>query len=165
MNFKKITPVIILLLAGIFSYGQQEVPNIADPRLQITLPDAKGDSVALASLKGKVVLLDFWASWCMPCRAANKKLVKIYDKYKAQGFEIYSVSVDDEKRDWVKAIEKDKITWLQVNDPRSWGAQSAVNWNISVLPSTFLINKNGDVVVIDPEEKKLETAIKNLLQE
>jgi len=165
MNFKKITPVIILLLAGIFSYGQQEVPNIADPRLQITLPDAKGDSVALASLKGKVVLLDFWASWCLPCRAANKKLVKIYDKYKAQGFEIYSVSVDDEKRDWVKAIEKDKITWLQVNDPRSWGAQSAVNWNISVLPSTFLINKNGDVVVIDPEEKKLETAIKNLLQE
>ena len=165
MNFKKIIPVIILLLAGIFSYGQQEVPNIADPRLQITLPDAKGDSVALASLKGKVVLLDFWASWCLPCRAANKKLVKIYDKYKAQGFEIYSVSVDDEKRDWVKAIEKDKITWLQVNDPRSWGAQSAVNWNISVLPSTFLINKNGDVVVIDPEEKKLETAIKNLLQE
>jgi len=165
MNFKKITPVIILLLAGIFSYGQQEVPNIADPRLQITLPDAKGDSVALASLKGKVVLLDFWASWCLPCRAANKKLVKIYDKYKAQGFEIYSVSVDDEKRDWVKAIEKDKITWLQVNDPRSWGTQSAVNWNISVLPSTFLINKNGDVVVIDPEEKKLETAIKNLLPE
>jgi thiol-disulfide isomerase/thioredoxin len=165
MNFKKITPVIILLLAGIFSYGQQEVPNIADPRLQIRLPDAKGDSVALASLKGKVVLLDFWASWCLPCRAANKKLVKIYDKYKAQGFEIYSVSVDDEKRDWVKAVEKDKITWLQVNDPRSWGAQSAVNWNISVLPSTFLINKNGDVVVIDPEEKKLETAIKNLLQE
>src|SRR5436190_5298389 len=165
MNVKKITPVIILLLAGIFSYGKQEVPNIADPRLQIRLPDAKGDSVALASLKGKVVLLDFWASWCLPCRAANKKLVKIYDKYKAQGFEIYSVSVDDEKRDWVKAVEKDKITWLQVNDPRSWGAQSAVNWNISVLPSTFLINKNGDVVVIDPEEKKLETAIKNLLQE
>ena len=165
MNFKKITPVIILLLSGIFSYGQHEVPNITDPRLHISLPDVKGDSVALASLKGKVVLLDFWASWCMPCRAANKKLVKIYDKYKAQGFEIYSVSVDDEKSDWVKAIAKDKISWLQVNDPRSWGAQSAVNWNISVLPSTFLINKKGDVVVIDPAEKKLETAIKELLQE
>ena len=101
----------------------------------------------------------------MPCRAANKKLVKIYDKYKAQGFEIYSVSVDDEKRDWLKAIAKDKITWLQVNDPRSWGAQSAVNWNISVLPSTFLINKQGDVVAIDVPEKNLETRISNLLQE
>ena len=165
MNFKKITPVIILLLAGIFSYGQQEVPNIADSRLHIKLPDVKGDSVALASLKGKVVLLDFWASWCMPCRAANKKLVKIYDKYKAQGFEIYSVSVDDEKRDWVKAIQKDKMTWLHVNEPSSWGAKSAISWNISVLPTTFLINKKGDVVVIDPEEKKLETAIKSLLQE
>jgi thiol-disulfide isomerase/thioredoxin len=165
MNFKKITPVIILMLSSIFSYGQQEIPNITDPRLHIKLPDVKGDSIALASLKGKVVLLDFWASWCMPCRAANKKLVKIYDRYKAQGFEIYSVSVDDEKSDWVKAIAKDRINWLQVNDPRSWGAQSAVNWNISVLPSTFLINKKGDVVAIDPGEKKLESAIKDLLQE
>jgi len=165
MRFEKIIPVVVLLSAGIFSYAQQQVPNITDPRLHIRLPDVKGDSIALASLKGKVVLLDFWASWCMPCRAANKRLVKIYDKYKARGFEIFSVSVDDEKRDWVKAIAKDKITWLQVNDPGSWGAQSAVDWNISVLPTTFLINKNGDVVVIDPEEKKLETAIKELLQE
>ena len=86
MNLKKITPVIILLLAGIFSYGQQEVANITDPRLHIKLPDVKGDSITLASLKGKVVLLDFWASWCMPCRAANKKLVKLYDKYKAERF-------------------------------------------------------------------------------
>ncbi len=165
MNLKKIIPVIILLFAGLFSYSQQEVANITDPRLQINLPDVKGDSIALESLKGKVVLLDFWASWCMPCRAANKKLVKLYDKYKSQGFEIYSVSVDDDKKDWVKAIEKDKILWLQVNDPRNWGAQSAVNWNISVLPTTFLINKKGDVVVIDPSEKKLESAIKELLQE
>jgi len=165
MNLKKIIPVIILLFAGLFSYSQQEVANITDPRLQINLPDVKGDSIALESLKGKVVLLDFWASWCMPCRAANKKLVKLYDKYKSQGFEIYSVSVDDDKKDWVKAIEKDKILWLQVNDPRNWGAQSAVNWNISVLPTTFLINKKGDVVVIDPSEKKLESAIRELLQE
>lgn len=165
MNLKKIIPVIILLSVGIFSYAQQEVANITDPRLHIKLPDVKGDSIALSSLKGKVVLLDFWASWCMPCRAANKKLVKLYDKYKSQGFEIFSVSVDDNKKDWVKAIEKDKITWLQVNDPRNWGAQSAVNWNISVLPTTFLINKKGDVVEIDPSEKKLETVIKDLLQE
>jgi thiol-disulfide isomerase/thioredoxin len=165
MNLKKLTPVILLLLASIFSYSQKEVANITDPRLQIKLPDVKGDSISLASLKGKVILLDFWASWCMPCRAANKKLVKLYDKYKAGGFEIFSVSVDDEKHDWVKAIEKDKITWLQVNDPRNWGAQSAIKWDISVLPTTFLINKKGDVVAVDPTEKKLETSIKTLLQE
>lgn len=165
MNFKKIISVIILLWTSSFSNAQELYDNVTDAKLNIKLPDTKGDSISLASLKGKVVLLDFWASWCMPCRAANKKLVKLYDKYKAQGFEIYSVSVDDEKRDWVKAIEKDKITWLQVNDPRSWGAQSAVNWNISVLPSTFLIDKQGDVVAIDVPEKILETRIRNLLQE
>jgi hypothetical protein len=73
--------------------------------------------------------------------------------------------VDDDRKDWVKAIEKDKITWLQVNDPRNWGAQSAINWNISVLPTTFLINRKGDVVAIDPPEKKLEASIRELLQE
>lgn len=165
MNLKKIVPVIVLVLTGIFSNAQHETPNITDPRLHIDLPDVNGDSIALASLKGKVVLLDFWASWCMPCRASNKKLVKLYEKYKSHGFEIYSVSVDDDKKDWVKAIAKDKITWLQVNDPRSWGAQSAVNWNISVIPSTFLINKDGDVVAIQPSEKKLEDTLRDLLQE
>src|SRR6188508_1338946 len=101
MRFKKIIPAVVLLFVAVFSNAQQKA-NIDDPRLHIKLPDTKGDSIALASLKGKVVLLDFWASWCMPCRAANKKLVKIYDKYKAQGFEIYSVSVDDKKNDWMK---------------------------------------------------------------
>ena len=165
MKLKNIIPVIILFLAGSFSYAQSEKPNINDPRLHIKLPDIKGDSISLASLKGKVVLLDFWASWCMPCRAANKKLVKLYGKYKKQGFEIFSVSVDNKKNDWMKAIEKDKITWLQVNDPQQSGAPSAVNWGISYLPTTFLINKNGDVVVIDPTEKQLESSIRTLLQE
>lgn len=165
MNLKKITPVIALLFAAFFS-NAQEVANIADPRLQIKLPDVKGDSITLASLKGKVLLLDFWASWCMPCRAANKKLVKLYDKYNAKGFEIFSVSLDEDKADWKKAIARDKITWLQVNDPRgSWNAKTAADWNISVLPTTFLINKKGDVVAIDPAGKELEKGIQELLQE
>lgn len=162
---KKITPLVIFLSA--FFYGTaQEVANINDPRLQIKLPDVKGDSITLASLKGKVLLLDFWASWCMPCRAANKKLVKLYDKYKEKGFEIFSVSLDEDKGDWKKAIAKDKINWVQVNDPRgSWNAKTAADWNISVLPTTFLINKKGDVVAIDPEGKELEKGIQELLQE
>ena len=163
---KKIISVLALICVVIFSNAQQEVANITDRRLQIKLPDIKGDSVTLASLKGKVILLDFWASWCMPCRAANKKLVKLYSKYKPQGFEIFSVSLDENKKDWQRAILKDKITWLQVNDPRgSWNARTAADWNISVLPTTFLINKKGDVVAIDAEGKELEKEIKDLLQE
>ena len=166
MNLKKIIPLIVLLFVVFYSNAQREVANITDPRLQIKLPTVKGDSITLASLKGKVVLLDFWASWCMPCRAANKKLVKLYDKYSKQGFEIFSVSLDEEKKDWQKAIIKDKITWLQVNDPRgSWNAKTAADWNISVLPTSFLINKKGDVVALDPEGKELEKGIKDLLQE
>ncbi len=162
---KKIIPIIIFLFLA-FHTSAQEVANISDPRLQIKLPDVKGDSVTLASLQGKVLLLDFWASWCMPCRAANKKLVKLYDKYKEKGFEIFSVSLDEDKGDWKKAIAKDKISWVQVNDPRgSWNAKTAADWNISVLPTTFLINKKGDVVAIDPEGKDLEKGIKELLAE
>lgn len=162
---KKIISIIVFLFSAFYSIAQ-EVANINDPRLQIKLPDVKGDSITLASLKGKVLLLDFWASWCMPCRAANKKLVRLYDKYKEKGFEIFSVSLDEDKSDWKKAIARDKISWVQVNDPRgSWNAKTAADWNISVLPTTFLINKKGDVVAIDPEGKELEKGIRELLEE
>ena len=96
------------------SARSQTVPNIADSRLDFSLPDMKGDSLQLSSLKGKVFLLDFWASWCVPCRFSNKNLVKLYSKYKSNGFEILSVSLDDNKHDWMKAVNKDKITWLQI---------------------------------------------------
>ncbi|HEX2845585.1 MAG TPA: TlpA disulfide reductase family protein [Chitinophagaceae bacterium] len=160
---RSILPVLALLCMATVSRAQ--VANIADPRLQIELPTVKGDKISLSSLKGKVILLDFWASWCMPCRSANKKLVKLYDKYKSKGFEIYSVSLDDEKKDWEKAIRQDKISWLQVNEPTVWGAESARRWNISALPTTFLINKKGDVVAINIEGKELDKEIARLLAE
>jgi thiol-disulfide isomerase/thioredoxin len=165
MTYKKIVLAFVLVFFAHMAKSQ-EVANITDSRLQIKLPTVKGDSLSLASLKGKVILLDFWASWCAPCRAANKRLVKVYDKYKSQGFEIFSVSMDEDKKDWEKAVTKDGITWLQVNDPRgSWGAKTAVDWNISVLPTTFLINRKGDVVAIDLEGKELEKGITSLLKQ
>lgn len=166
MNGRKIISLTVLLFFAAGLNAQQEIANITDPRLQIRLPDVKGDSITLASLKGKVVLLDFWASWCGPCRASNKKLVKLYEKYKSQGFEIFGVSLDVEKKDWQKAIAKDKITWMQVIDPRGGlDAKTVVDWNISVLPTSFLINKKGDVVGIDLEGKELEKGILDLLKE
>jgi peroxiredoxin len=129
----------------------------------ISLRNAQGDTVHLSSLKGKVVLLDFWASWCGPCRAANKGFVKLYKKYKAQGFEIYSVSVDSDIAKWKKAVKKDGITWIQVNDPGDWESGTATKWHISALPTTFVIDKAGKLVDYDLEGKQLETKIKALL--
>src|SRR5437773_12471141 len=98
------------------SAKSQVIPNITDSRLDFSLPDLKGDSVRLSSMKGKVFLLDFWASWCVPCRFSNKQLVKLYDRYKDKDFEILDVSLDDNRGAWKKAVSKDKITWLQIND-------------------------------------------------
>lgn len=158
--------LILILSVLLFSkLANAQLPNITDARVHLKLPTVKGDSLTLASFKGKVVLLDFWASWCGPCRAANKKLTKLYDKFKAQGFEIFSVSLDEDKADWQKAITKDKMSWIQVNDPRGADAQTARSWNIFQLPTSYLINKKGDVVSVDPEGKELEESVKKLLQE
>lgn len=156
---------LILNLVFVCDAINAQLPNISDPRVAIKLPTVKGDSLTLESFKGKVVLLDFWASWCGPCRAANRQQVKLYSKYKPQGFEIFSVSLDENKKDWQKAINRDKITWIQVNDPRGWDAQTAIRWNIYQLPTTYLIDKKGNVVNIDLEGKELDDKIKTLLEE
>ena len=130
---------------------------------EIALPSVAGDTIRLSSLKGKVVLLDFWASWCGPCRTANKGLIKLYPKFKDKGFEIFSVSLDNDKEDWIKAIKKDKVTWFQVIDPGGWETPTAVNWRIDALPTSFLIDKEGRLVAMDLEGKDLEKALKELI--
>ena len=154
--------VVFIALTKVVN-AQQEIPAITDPRLDFTVVDMQGDSIKLSSLKGKVFLLDFWASWCGPCRASNKQLVKLYSKYKASGFEILGVSLDEEKGDWKKAVAKDKISWLQGIDTGGWEAITALKWNIQAIPASFLVNKDGIVVAIDLEKKELESKLKELL--
>jgi len=158
--------LIILFISVVFSVttkAQQIIPNITDPRLDFTMATLKGDSIRLSSMKGKVFLLDFWASWCGPCRMSNKGLVKLYNKYRDKGFEILGVSVDEDVKDWKKAISKDKITWPQVNDTDGWDALAAVKWRVEALPSSFLVDKDGNVVAIDLDKKELEKKIIELL--
>ena len=143
--------------------AQQEIPNVADPRLDFTVMDQNGDPIKLSSLKGKVFLIDFWASWCGPCRVSNRQLIKIYKQYKEKGFEIFGVSLDEDKESWKKAILKDKITWLQGNDTGGWEAAAAIKWNVEALPSSFLVNKKGDVIAFDPDKDELEKKLKELL--
>ncbi len=132
---------------------------------EVALPTAAGDTIRLSSLKGKVVLLDFWASWCGPCRVSNKGLVKLYPKFKDKGFEILGVSLDEDLADWHKAVKKDKISWLQVIDNGGWESKTVNQWRISAIPTSYLINKDGTLIAMDLEGKNLENALRELLGE
>ncbi len=155
--------IFLIIPVVFFSVLAAAQPRIGQQAYEISLPGLKGDTITLSSLKGKVVLIDFWASWCGPCRMSNKQMVKLYPKYKDKGFEILGVSLDDNAKDWKKAVVKDKIKWLQVNDAGGWEAPTAQKWNLFAIPTTFLIDKEGRVVAVDLEKKDLEQALKELL--
>jgi peroxiredoxin len=142
---------------------QAQPPKQGMPAGEIALPSVNGDTIRLSSMKGKVVLIDFWASWCGPCRTSNKSFTKLYPKYKDKGFEILGVSLDDSDEAWKKAIAKDKVTWPQVIDRGGAEAQTALKWSISALPTSYLMDKDGKLIAMDLEKKELEKALKQLL--
>ena len=102
--------------------------------------------------------------WCGPCRKANPELGKLYSKYNEKGFEIYGVSIDDEKKAWRKAIQADGIKWKQVNERGGWEAPVALQWKLEQIPASFLLDRDGRVVALDPSRDELETHLSKLLQ-
>ncbi|MCB2194249.1 MAG: AhpC/TSA family protein [Bacteroidetes bacterium] len=123
-----------------------EVVGIGTIAPEIELPTPDGDTIKLSSFRGKYVLLDFWASWCRPCRVENPHLVKAYDKYKDKGFEIFQVSLDKKRESWVEAIAKDQLHWPQVSDLKYWHSEPAKVYKVQAIPANFLLDKNGRIV-------------------
>lgn len=122
-----------------------------------------GTAMNLSDLRGKVVLVDFWASWCRPCRKANPEVVALYNKYKDQDFEIIGVSLDRNKGAWEKAIEVDKLTWYHVSDLKGWQNAVAQLYGVRSVPQTFLLDAEGRIIARNLKGPALEAAVKKAL--
>lgn len=145
-----------------------EIGNVA-PELAFQSPDGK--TFTLSSLRGKLVLVDFWASWCMPCRMENPNVVRMYQQYKdetfteGKGFTVYSVSLDKNKKNWLDAIGRDKLEWeYHVSDLLGWDSAPAAVYQISSIPSNFLLNAEGVIIAKNLRSTALEEKIKSLVK-
>ncbi len=131
---------------------------------EIVLPTPDGKELALSSLRGKVVLIDFWASWCGPCRREMPNVVAAYKKFKDKGFEIYGVSLDKDKEAWLKAIEKDGITWPQVSDLQYWNSVVVPLYAIEGIPYTVLVDRDGKILAKNLRGTDLEQKLAEVLK-
>jgi peroxiredoxin len=111
-----------------------------------TLPDTTGKTFSLNSLRGKYVLIDFWASWCMPCRQENPNIVSNYNQFKDKNFTVLGVSLDQDKKAWVKAIKDDGLVWKQVSDLKFWNSEAASLYHVEAIPFNVLIDPNGKII-------------------
>lgn len=138
--------------------------RIGNAALSFTQNDTTGKPLSLASLKGKYVLIDFWASWCIPCRAENPNLIAAYAKFKNKNFEIISVSLDDKRDLWLKAIKKDGLTWPQVSDLKGKKNAVAVAYGISAIPQNFLVDPQGIIIAKNLRGEEVDKKLSELIR-
>jgi thiol-disulfide isomerase/thioredoxin len=144
--------------------SQEKTTGTGSVAADISLPDPDGKTQTLSSLRGKIVLLDFWAGWCGPCRRENPNLVAAYAKYHDKGFEIFQVSLDKTKSEWLAAIKQDGLNWIHVSDLKFWNSPVARLYGIVSIPANFLLDKNGKIIGSDLRGAALDEELAKLLR-
>ncbi|MEM9916488.1 MAG: TlpA family protein disulfide reductase [Bacteroidota bacterium] len=143
--------------------AQSFVVGAQAPDFTLKTPDDQ--ALSLSEMKGKVVLVDFWASWCGPCRKENPNVVKLYNKYKDKGFEILGVSLDRQKKRWLNAIEADGLEWKHVSDLKGWSSSAARLYSVSSIPHTVLLDREGRIIARNLRGEMLHQELKKLFGE
>ena len=132
---------------------------------EIALPTPEGDTIRLSSARGKIVLLDFWAAWCKPCRDESPNLVANYKKYHEMGFEIFQVSLDQTRDQWLKGIEDDKLgEWIHVSDLKYWNSVVVQAYYIEGIPTNFLLDKEGKIIARNLRGEALSNKLKEIFE-
>jgi thiol-disulfide isomerase/thioredoxin len=145
--------------------GQNSVLKVGDLAPEITLPSPKDEIINLSSTRGKIVLLDFWASWCSPCRKESPNLVKVYDLYRDKGFQIFQVSLDKAKEDWIKGIEDDKLgQWIHVSDVKYWNSMVVPLYKIESIPFNLLLDKDGKILATNLRGNALQEKLGEIFE-
>ncbi|MDD2813526.1 MAG: TlpA disulfide reductase family protein, partial [Bacteroidales bacterium] len=142
----------------------EEMVGNGKPAPEISLPNPEGQEVTLSSFRGKYVLLDFWAGWCAPCRRENPNIVKAYNQFKNKGFEIYGVSLDRDRQEWLDAIKADKLAWIHVSDLQFWNSPAAKQYGVQSIPANFLIDPNGIIIDRNLRGGALEARLQEIFQ-
>ncbi|HKJ41979.1 MAG TPA: TlpA disulfide reductase family protein [Sunxiuqinia sp.] len=166
----------LLLLTAFFCFGtitmavaQQKTLDVGDQAPEIKLATPDGDTIALSALRGKLVLIDFWATWCAPCVKEQPELGKLYRTYKnssftkGKGFEIYGVSLDNKKAQWENTIKKLNIDWIQVSDLKFWLSPVAKLYGIQGLPFNVLVDRNGVIIAKNLHGQELRQYIASMV--
>ncbi|MBC7451767.1 MAG: redoxin domain-containing protein [Cytophagales bacterium] len=163
--------IVFLVCVTIISVISQNVfgaslLKVGDKAPDFSIQDPNGKTITLSSLKGRIVLLDFWASTCMPCRMAHPDLIQVYNTYKTFGFDIFSISLDTKKEAWVNAIKNDKINWPHHgSELEGWDSKIAASFGVPALPHSFLIDETGTIIAVNLDDYDLDKKLHYLYLE